>query len=307
MKIRHASALATGAVLSLAIAAALSSVNAAPMRSKSNPLRVSMMSLGDGQVEIVVTNTSRKTARVPKYALPAAVAESNLFMISRDGEQIRYEGAMIKRGLPSAADFAVLRPGQSQRAVVDLGVSYDLSKAGHYTVTFASPLQYASMSDGARLNQANGSPMLAFMDGGNQTALKLRQAAAKRPPSGGSSVVNGVSYIGCSSTQINGAGSAVVAARTYSENAKGYLNAVRSGRATPLGSAPTPPRVTAAHARTSSPSTPQWTKAAAKSRSIAVATKAITPTSTPPGPTKSSSAAPSGARPTPAPTPRPAR
>jgi peptidyl-Lys metalloendopeptidase len=231
MNIRNANALATGAVLSVAIAAALSSATAAPARSKTNPLRISMMSLGNGQVEVVVSNTSSKTVRVPKYALPAQVAESNLFAISRDGEAIRYEGAMIKRGVPTAADFAVLRPGRSHRAVVDLGVAYDLSKAGQYTVTFASPLQYASLSGGARLNQANGSPMVAtsapmrvFFDGRNQGALKLRETAAKKPPSGGGTV-NGVSYVGCSSTQINSAGNAVVAARNYSENAKGYLNA----------------------------------------------------------------------------------
>jgi peptidyl-Lys metalloendopeptidase len=232
MKIRHVNALATGAALSIAIAAALSSATAAPMRSKSNPLRVSMMSLGDGQVEVVVTNTSRKTARIPAYALPSTQLASNLFAISRDGELVRYEGAMIKRGVPNASDFAILRPGQSHRTVVDLGVAYDLSKAGDYTVTFASPLQYASMSGGARLNQANGSPMVAlsapmrvFMDGSNRGALKLREIATKKRPSGGSSLVNGVNYSGCSSTQINGAGTAVNSARSYSENAKGYLNA----------------------------------------------------------------------------------
>jgi peptidyl-Lys metalloendopeptidase len=232
MKIRNVSALATGALLSVAIAAALSSATAAPMRSKSNPLRVAMMSLGDGSVEIVVTNTSRKTLRVPKYALPSTAAESNLFMISRDGEEIRYEGAMIKRGVPTATDFAILRPGQSVRTVVDLGTAYDLSKVGQYTVTFAAPLQYASLSGGARLNQANGSPMVAvsapmrvFMDGSNQGALKLRLDAVKaKPPGGTATVVNGVSYVGCSSTQINGAGNAVNSARTYSENAKGYLD-----------------------------------------------------------------------------------
>lgn len=232
MKNRYVNALATGAVLSVAIAAALSSATAAPMRSTINPLRVSMMSLGNGNVEVIVTNTSRSTVRVPKYALPSETAESNLFAISRDGEAIRYEGAMIKRGVPSASDFAILRPGRSYRTVVDLGMSYDLSKAGQYAIAFASPLQYASLSGGARLNQANGSPMVAmsapmrlFFDGSNQGALKLREIAMKPAAGGGSSVVNGVSYVGCSSTQINGAGNAVVAARNYAENAKGYLNA----------------------------------------------------------------------------------
>ena len=37
--------------------------------------------------------------------------------------------------------------------------------------------------------------------------------------------MNGVSFVGCSDTQISGAGKAVVDARAYTENAKGYLNA----------------------------------------------------------------------------------
>ena len=37
-------------------------------------------------------------------------------------------------------------------------------------------------------------------------------------------MVNGVSFTSCSTTQISGAGDAVVQARGYSENAKGYLN-----------------------------------------------------------------------------------
>jgi peptidyl-Lys metalloendopeptidase len=236
MKIHHVSALATGAMLSIAIAAALSSATAAPMRSKVNPLRISMMSLGDGSVEIVVTNTSRKTLRVPKYALPSSAIESNLFAVNRNGEEVRYEGAMIKRGVPTTNDFAILRAGQSLRSVVDLSETYNLSKSGQYTVTFASPMQYASLSGGERLNLANGSPMVAmsapmqvWMDGGAITPterLKLQAAEKKATPT---AVVNGVNYVGCTSTRTSQAGTAVTSARSYSENAKSYLNAGSTG------------------------------------------------------------------------------
>ena len=216
-------------LLAGAIAAVFASAEAAPIRERANPLRVSVMALGDGQVEVIVTNTSRKTARVPSWQLPSAAAEQNLFAVSHEGQPVRFEGAMIKRGTPSSADFAILRPGQSHRAVVNLGQMYDMTQVGRYTVTYSAPLQYASMSGGSQLKQANGLPMVAqgapiqfFHDAAAAKESSRVRASAK--PSTGGTVVNGVSYVGCSSTQINGAGNAVVSARTYSENAKGYLN-----------------------------------------------------------------------------------
>ncbi len=238
MKFNVISTIGATTVLAAAIASVFAAAEAAPKTESLNPLRVGMMALGDGNVEVTVTNTSRKTARIPKWQLPSVVAESNLFAISRDGEEVRYEGRMIKRGVPSAADFAILRPGQSYRTVVDLGNAYDMSSAGNYIVTFAAPLQYASMSGGARLKQSNGLPMVAqgapiqlWIDQNTAVSAKVRVTARAKPtkPGSGGSVVNGVSYVGCSSTQISGAGAAVNSARTYSENSKGYLNSGATG------------------------------------------------------------------------------
>jgi peptidyl-Lys metalloendopeptidase len=138
---------------------------------------------------------------------------------------------MIKRGLPKAEDFAILRAGETLRTTVDLSGSYDMSKSGDYTVTLMSPLQHASLSNGEMLKHGNGLPMTIqsvplrlWVDGADMLA-KGGQTASKGKPGGGGTVVNGVSYVGCSTTQIDGAGKAVVEARKYAENAKGYLNA----------------------------------------------------------------------------------
>ena len=238
MKFNVIGAIGASAVLAAAIASVFAAAEAAPMRERANPLRVGVMSLGDGNLEVTITNTSRKAARIPRWQLPSSAIEANLFHISFGGEQVRYQGAMIKRGVPTAADFAILRPGQSHRAVVNLGAAYDLSAVGSYNVTFAAPLQYASMSDGAMLKQSNGLPMIAqgasiqmWMGASEVKNAARRIAAAAKPtkPGTGGSVVNGVSYVGCSSTQINGAGSAVNSARSYAENAKGYLNTGATG------------------------------------------------------------------------------
>ena len=235
MKFNALTTLGTAAVLAASIASVLASADAAPRIEKNNPLRVSVNALGNGQVEVVVTNISRKTARIPSWQLPSAADQSNLFAISHDGEQVRYEGMLAKRGVPTAADFKILRPGQSDRAVIDLGVNYDLSKVGNYTVTYAAPLQYASMSGGNMLKQSNGSAMVAqaapirmWVDGMSAKRF-LRQPPATSKGSASTTVVNGVTFSGCSATQTTQAGQAVVDARGYTANAKGYLNAGTTG------------------------------------------------------------------------------
>ena len=228
MKTTLVRAIAGSAVLAGAIAAATA---AAPI-TRNNPIRVSMFA-ANGAVEVILTNTSNKIARVPKYQLPMGELQAKLFQVSRDGEQVTYEGPMIKRGLPSASDFAILRPGQSLRSVVDLADAYDMRKGGTYTITLASPLQHASMSDGSMLKNNRGLPLTL------QSAPLRMYAPGKLPsarngkgkPGGGTgaTVVNGISYVGCSSTQISQAGTAVNSARGYTENAKGYLNANNQG------------------------------------------------------------------------------
>jgi peptidyl-Lys metalloendopeptidase len=221
------------AVLVGTIAAAAS----AQPSAKANPLRVSVIAAQAsnggflGSVEVTISNTSNHTVRVPKWELPSEFMEAKLFQVSRDGQPVQYQGPMIKRGLPSAADFAILRAGETLRTTIDLSGSYDMSKSGEYLVTLASPLQHASLSNGEMLKNANGMPMAIqsvplrlWVDGADVLEAKGGQATAKgKPGSGGGTVVNGVSFVGCSTTQIDGAGKAVVEARKYSENGKGYL------------------------------------------------------------------------------------
>ncbi|MFZ2753170.1 MAG: M35 family metallo-endopeptidase [Lysobacteraceae bacterium] len=227
--------LGTGLAMTAMAAGALAVATAAPPVQSFNPLRISVISLGGDKVEVRITNTSRKNVRLPKWQLPSEVQRSNLFRISRDGQEVGFEGAVVKRGVPTAEDFAILRPGRSYRSVVALGSAYDLSKAGHYTVTYAAPLQYASLSGGARLQQKNGFPMVAQ---GAPIRMTLDQPATL--PSGGRlrpvlpsnpelSDVLGVSYAACSATQQTAIDKAILSARTYTERAKGYLNAGTTG------------------------------------------------------------------------------
>ena len=227
------SVLALGALAAGVFAVALATPTLKP--KQANPLRVSVMSLGADTIEVIVTNTSRKTLRIPKWQLPSAVSESNVFNISRDGREVRFEGRMVKRAAPTAVDFAILRPGRSYRSVVELGEAYDLSKPGHYNVAYSAFMQYASLSGGARLQQSNGLPMVA-----QSAPIRVVLDQPATLPSGGRlrpvlpgnpvlSDVLGVTYVGCSANQIALNNQAVLTARSYTENAKGYLNSNATG------------------------------------------------------------------------------
>jgi len=309
MKLSLSSLVAGSAVLAGAIAAA----TAAPPAARTNPLQVRMVAATGkasdflGAVEVTVTNTSRHAVRVPNWELPSDFVEAKLFLVTRDGKPVQYEGPMIKRPLPSAADFTVLRPGETRRVVVDLSGAYDLSQTGDYTVTFASPLQHASLSTGEMLKQSSGIPMIAksaplrlWVDGSDQLSFKRETQQKGKPGSGGGTVVNGVSYVGCTTTQISGAGNAVVSARSYTEESKGYLQANTQGPRYTTWFGAYRVRGIPRCASTSWTSTRRWTRTPARSRSIAAATRATTPTSIRPVRTRSSSAVRSGARRTPA-------
>ncbi len=161
MKSLLLSAVIGTSLLATAIAASTAGTGIAP----TNPLRVGLIATAApssgifGAVEVTITNTSNKTARVPKWQLPAASGESELFRVTRDGQPVEYVGRMVKRGVPVAKDFAILRPGQTLRTIVDLSADYDISQPGQYSVTLAKPLQWASMSGGSRLKTANGNFM----------------------------------------------------------------------------------------------------------------------------------------------------
>lgn len=214
---------------------ALNAADASIQSARFNPLRVAIVASSNqssflGAVDVELTNTSSRTVRMPAWQLPGQFLQSDLFEVTRDGREVGYEGPMIKRGLPQAADFVILRPGQTYRTTVDLSAFYDLSRTGEYTVAFKAPLQHASLSGGEMLMSSNGLPMLAqsaplklWVDGTDQLGVTRTNTASSKP-STGATVVNGVSYKSCSTTQMSTAGSAVNAARTYSENAKGYLN-----------------------------------------------------------------------------------
>ncbi|OEY90282.1 M35 family metallo-endopeptidase [Xanthomonas citri pv. glycines] len=218
----------------LAVVGVLGSAQAQSVRGPV-PLTIELSPVADqagrhqGKIAVTVTNNGSQIARVPTYQLPLKSLDNGILEVSRDGKPVDYTGRPVKRGLPKAADFTILQPGQSVKGEVDLAGAYDLSTSGNYTIQVRSALQYASFSDGSLMKAANGEPAVAtstpltvWLDGVSRGVQ--RQLAV-----GPTAVVNGINYLNCSTTRTSQAGSAVTAARNYSQNARNYLNAGSTG------------------------------------------------------------------------------
>ena len=217
------------ALLAGTIAAAVSAQPA----TKANPLRVSMVAAPAasggflGAVEVTLTNTSNHTVRVPSWELPSQDSEAKLFQVSRDGQEVAYTGMMAKHGLPAAEDFTILKAGETYRTTIDLSASYDLRKSGQYAIIYSAPLQHASLSNGEMLKHSNGLPMVVqsaplslWVDGSDQLSAK---GTASQPTLAQTLGTGTLSYSRCTTSQQSQIPTAISAAQTYSENAKGYL------------------------------------------------------------------------------------
>ncbi|PPT76343.1 M35 family metallo-endopeptidase [Xanthomonas arboricola] len=226
--------LASFAAGTLAVVGVLGSAQAQSVRGPV-PLTIELAPVADqagrhqGKIAVTVTNNGSQIARVPTYQLPLQSLDNGILEVSRDGAPVPYTGRLVKRGLPKAADFTILKPGQTVQGVVDLAAAYDLSTSGNYTIRVSSPLRYASLADGSLLKTADGktavagsAPLTVWLDGVNRGVQ--RQLAV-----GPTAVVNGINYLNCSTTRTNQIATAVDAARTYSQNARTYLNGGSTG------------------------------------------------------------------------------
>jgi peptidyl-Lys metalloendopeptidase len=121
--------LAAGAA---ALAASLSAHAAPGIAVSVAPEKTSLGKSDDVVVKVTFTNTSDSPQYVLKSRTPFDEIEAPLFEITRDGQPVRYLGAIAKRGAPTAADYFMLKPGASYTAKVELSALYDMATTGDY-------------------------------------------------------------------------------------------------------------------------------------------------------------------------------
>lgn len=79
-------------------------------------------------------NLSGEPVRVLKWYTPLEGIWGEIFRVTRDGQEVRYQGPMAKRGDPGQDDYVLIRPGSPASAEVDLSRGWDLSQPGTYRV-----------------------------------------------------------------------------------------------------------------------------------------------------------------------------
>jgi peptidyl-Lys metalloendopeptidase len=159
------------------------------------------------QVKVTLTNTKSKSVKLLKWFTPADGLEESLFVVTRDGKELAFEGPHFKRPAASAEDYLTLAPGESRTFTVDLAETYDLSKTGDYSLRFAvGPLT------------------------SNTLKLNIEGRASAKPGSEPApSPSSAVTFNRCDTTQQSAILQAVSAASNYANASTTYLSGTPSG------------------------------------------------------------------------------
>ncbi|WP_374567816.1 hypothetical protein [Ideonella sp.] len=128
----------TLAAVTLAFAMASSSSFAA---SPATALRCALAAPAPAAVgqpvllRFTLTNAGTAPLQVLRWNTPFEGAWFAPFVtVTRGGRTLPFQGPMVKRAEPQAADYLRLDAGQSVQAEVDLALPFDLSKPGRYKV-----------------------------------------------------------------------------------------------------------------------------------------------------------------------------
>ena len=197
-----------------------------------NPLSVGMQAdaSGSGTVDFRITNNSAQVLKVPYWQLPSGSSEGKLFQVQGNGKAATYIGPQVKRPAPTEADMVSFQPYETKVFKVNLAESYDLSAGGIFDVSFDSVLNGARTAGGKKISGANGrlaglhsTPVTLFVDGATALKAQGKGNVSGQGKTGSSVLVNGVTYVGCSTTQITDAGAGVAQARSYTQGARDYF------------------------------------------------------------------------------------
>jgi hypothetical protein len=85
-------------------------------------------------IRFELTNGSGSSLRVLKWNTPLEGWKGTVFRVTRNGEEVPYQGPMLKRGDPQADAYVEIPAGGKADATVDLAEVYDLSRPGTYKV-----------------------------------------------------------------------------------------------------------------------------------------------------------------------------
>jgi peptidyl-Lys metalloendopeptidase len=192
----------------------------------------------DVLVDVTFVNTSSEPQQILKWNTPfAGQITQPLFEVTRDGQPVSYRGPIYKRVAPKAADYYLLKPGESYSVKVELSALYDMSVTGDYKVRYrtgSAHLFQGSAQGGQGLANKGGDKddelasdqATLWIDGAHPRGTVLPELS---PTQKIAAAAGTTSYVSCSASRQSSIASARTSAGTYANNASSYLNAGTTG------------------------------------------------------------------------------
>lgn len=108
--------------------------------SSTDPLECTVEPAGGTRVRFELANRSQAPLRVLTWNTPWEGWKGTILTVTREGEELPYQGPMLKRGDPGREEYAEIAAGGRIEATVDLAEVYDVSRPGSYRVEVTGDL-----------------------------------------------------------------------------------------------------------------------------------------------------------------------
>jgi hypothetical protein len=92
------------------------------------------------ELRFQLRNPTASPVFVLEWHTPFEGLLANFLRVTRNGQDVPYQGPMMKRGDPSAEEYVTLQPGASAEAQVEVSLAYDFQQPGHYRIAFRDSL-----------------------------------------------------------------------------------------------------------------------------------------------------------------------
>ena len=131
-------------------------------------------------LKVILTNTSNRDLSVLTWNTPLDDIVTDCLQVTRNGKTVKYDGPLVKRGLPTAKDYVTIKAGQSVETKFPVSAAYDTSQPGTYQVKLKSPIPdvVPSVTGLAKmLRTANRAPTMEAIS--HKTTFKVKRGRGK--------------------------------------------------------------------------------------------------------------------------------
>jgi len=99
------------------------------------------------RLRFVLRNPTAQPVYVLKWQTPLEGLFDNFLQVTRDGAEIPFNGPVKKRGNPSKDSYALVAPGQSLEASLDVSLAYEMRQPGRYHLVLRNALMDATPNE----------------------------------------------------------------------------------------------------------------------------------------------------------------